>query len=365
MRMIFIYISFLFFFNCNSTEKIKLNLDNEIIIPKSYIVFNTTQNILIDGKDDELVWEKAKYSDDFIDIEGVKKPSQKTNVKMLWDNKYLYVFAKIYEEHIWADITKRDDVIYYNNDFEVFINPNNHVFSYGEIEINALGTEWDLYLNKPYRLKGKADSSWNIKGLKSAVNINGTINKSNDIDKYWTVEMAIPLDEISKLKDPFDYNYPKAGDIWRINFSRVNWDFELNNGKYSRKKVDGKFLPEYNWVWSSQGLINMHVPENWGFIQFSNKNFEIKKNYQNSNQRVTERILYALFRKISFKDLKHLKELKKNKELKFETIIVNNQEISCNFLKTENGFLITANDYKNNIKISISENGLIKNLDND
>ena len=50
----------------------------------------------------------------------------------------LYVFAKLYENHIWGDITKRDDVIFYNNDFEVFINPNNHVFSYGEIEINAL-----------------------------------------------------------------------------------------------------------------------------------------------------------------------------------------------------------------------------------
>ena len=365
MRMIFICISCLFFFNCKPTKKIKANLDNEILIPKSYVVYNTTQEIIIDGRDNELAWAETKYSDNFIDIEGIKNPSQKTNVKMLWDDKNLYVFAKIYEDHIWADITKRDDVIYYNNDFEVFINPNNHVFSYGEIEINALGTEWDLYLNKPYRLKGKADSSWNIEGLKSAVYINGTINNPNDIDNYWTVEMAIPLNEISKLKNPFDYNYPKVGDIWRINFSRVNWDFELNNGKYSRKKENGKFLPEYNWVWSPQGLINMHVPENWGFLQFSNKGFEIKKNYENSYEIITQQVLYALFRKVSFKELKYLKDLKTNQELKFETIIVNNQEISCNFLKTETGFLITAIDYKNNIKISISENGLIKNIKND
>ena len=56
---------------------------------------------------------------------------------MLWDNEFLYVFAKLYEEHIWGNITKRDAVIFKNNDFEVFINPNDHVFSYGEIEINA------------------------------------------------------------------------------------------------------------------------------------------------------------------------------------------------------------------------------------
>ena len=366
MRRFFFYLLTLVFINCSlNPDRIKVNLSNEIIIPKSYLVYNTSDNILIDGKDEEKSWKSSTYSEDFIDIEGVVKPKQKTNVKMMWDEKFLYVFAKLEEDHIWGDITKRDEVIYYNNDFEVFINPNNHVFSYGEIEINALGTEWDLYLNKPYRLKGKADGSWNIEGLKSAVYINGTINNPNDIDNYWTVEMAIPLDEISKLKDPFDYNYPKVGDIWRINFSRVNWDFELNNGKYSRKKENEKFLPEYNWVWSPQGLINMHVPENWGFLQFSNKDFEIKKNYENSNEIITQQVLYALFRKVSFKELKYLSDLKTNQELKFETIIMNNQEISCIFLKTENGFNITAIDKENGVKISISENGLIKNIKND
>ena len=86
--------------------------------------------VKVERKDDELIWQKANYSDDFIDIEGIKTPSQKTNVKMLWDEDNLYVFAKIFENHIWGDITERDQVIYYNNDFEVFINPNKHVFSY-------------------------------------------------------------------------------------------------------------------------------------------------------------------------------------------------------------------------------------------
>jgi hypothetical protein len=29
-------------------------------------------------------------------------------------------------------------------------------------------------------------------------------------------------------------------------------------------------LREDNWVWSPQYSINMHLPERWGFIQFSN-----------------------------------------------------------------------------------------------
>ena len=30
-------------------------------------------------------------------------------------------------------------------------------------------------------------------------------------------------------------------------------------------------LPEFNWVWSPQGLINMHYPELWGLVQFTEK----------------------------------------------------------------------------------------------
>ena len=47
-------------------------------------------------------------------------------------------------------------------------------------------------------------------------------------------------------------------------FRGVHWDFDLNNGRYSRKKENDKFLPEYNWVWSNQGAINMHMPEKLG-----------------------------------------------------------------------------------------------------
>ena len=41
----------------------------------------------------------------------------------------------------------------------------------------------------------------NIKNLKTAVKIHGTLNNSKDIDKFWTVEMAIPLKEITELNN--------------------------------------------------------------------------------------------------------------------------------------------------------------------
>ena len=354
MRSFFLFFS-LFLINCNNSDTLELDINDKIILPKHYIVNKINDQINIDGRDDELAWNNAIYTDDFIDIEGSKTPSQKTNVKMLWDEKFLYVFAKLYENHIWGDITKRDEVIYYNNDFEVFINPNDDVFSYGEIEINALGTEWDLFLNRPYRLKGKADSSWDINGLKSAVDISGTLNDPNDLDDYWTVEIAIPLKEIEKLNTSGKDEKVISGDVWRINFSRVNWDFEINNGVYSRKKENGKYLPEYNWVWSPQGIINMHVPENWGYLVFS-ENDEV---FNMTNELITQHILYTVFREISFGNLKYLKNLEANTSIEFKDFEYRNIKISCNFLKTEDGYVIELNDGEYNF--SIDETGKIKN----
>ena len=354
MRSFFLFFS-LSLINCNNSDTLELDINDKIILPKHYIVNKINDQINIDGKDDELAWNNAIYTDDFIDIEGDKIPSQKTNVKMLWDDKFLYVFAKLYENHIWGDITKRDEVIYYNNDFEVFINPNDDVFSYGEIEINALGTEWDLFLNRPYRLKGKADSSWDINGLKSAVDISGTLNDPNDLDDYWTVEIAIPLKEIEKLNTSGKDEKVISGDVWRINFSRVNWDFEINNGVYSRKKENGKYLPEYNWVWSPQGIINMHVPENWGYLVFS-ENDEV---FNMTNKLITQHILYTVFREITFGNLKYLKNLEANSSIEFKDFEYRNIKISCNFLKTKDGYVIELNDGEYNF--SIDETGKIKN----
>jgi len=64
---------------------------------------------------------------------------------------------------------------------------------------------------------------------------------------------------------------PQSGDQWRVNFSRVEWQVEGKDGTYQKviNLETGKPFPEDNWVWSPQGLINMHYPEMWGFVQFS------------------------------------------------------------------------------------------------
>jgi len=55
---------------------------------------------------------------------------------------------------------------------------------------------------------------------------------------------------------------PVPGDLWRWDFSRVEWEVRVVGDHY--EKVEG--VAAANWVWSSQGAINMHLPERWGYL---------------------------------------------------------------------------------------------------
>ncbi|AXP81459.1 hypothetical protein CJ739_2386 [Mariniflexile rhizosphaerae] len=243
---------------------------SKVIIPQSYTAYKTAGTIVIDGDDSDNAWNKAAWTPLFVDIEGEKVPKYSTKVKMLWDNQYYYILAKIDEPHVWGYLKQRDTIIFYNNDFEVFIDPDGDTHNYYELEINALNTVWDLFISKPYREDDHVVlNDWTLTGLKSAVKVNGTINNPTDIDQGWILEIAIPW--AAYKTSYYDQNVPE-NKFWRVNFSRVNWQHAVSNGKYMRKKDNkGDFLPEYNWVWSPMGVINMHEPEKWGYVYFSSK----------------------------------------------------------------------------------------------
>jgi hypothetical protein len=85
--------------------------------------------------------------------------------------------------------------------------------------------------------------------------VQGTLNDSSDQDKGWTLEIAYPWSSF-QLRQP-EVQQPHAGTEWRLNFSRVEWTAGQPK--------------ENNWVWSPQGVINMHVPDRWGSLKFVDK----------------------------------------------------------------------------------------------
>ena len=77
------------------------------------------------------------------------------------------------EPDIWGTLAERDSVIFHDNDFEIFIDPDGDTHEYYELEVNALGTPWDLMLIRPYRYGGPAINGWDIAGLRVGVDVRG------------------------------------------------------------------------------------------------------------------------------------------------------------------------------------------------
>lgn len=221
---------------------------------RTYNAPKATGAITIDGILDEADWQNAPLSDAFADIRGVDfepKPIKQTHMKMLWDNENLYIAGIIEEDNVTASLTEHDAIIYHDNDWEVFIDPDQDCRFYFEIELNALNTVMDLLMDRPYRDGGKFYLPWDLRGLKTAVHVDGTLNDASDTDKGWTVEMAIP---IASLCVEFQKPEELLEKDWKIGFSRVEW---LKEGG-----------PEENWVWNPTGMVDMHQPERWGVLHF-------------------------------------------------------------------------------------------------
>lgn len=232
---------------------------------RRYLCPRAAGPVVVDGRLEEPAWAAAPWSEPFDDIEGDARPdpAHETRMKMLWDGEALYVAARLEEPHVRASLERRDAVVWHDNDIELFLDPEGDGRLYYEIEVNALNTVFDLLLVRPYNLGGPALHGWDFAGLRTGVAIEGTLNDPSDTDVAWTVEMALPwtgFDRPARLVVP-----PEPGDVWRVNFSRVQWRHRVTGGAY--EKVPD--VPESNWSWSPQGAVNMHLPARWGFLEFA------------------------------------------------------------------------------------------------
>ncbi len=239
--------------------------------PPVYLCRKTSKAFTLDGSIMKDFWADVPFTDDFIDIEGFTRPAPRyrTRVKMQWDEKNFYIAALLEGPEIWATVTERDEVIFNDNDFEIFIDPDSDTQQYLEFEMNAYNTVWDLLLTKAYRDNGKPINSFDIKGLKTCVHICGELNNPSYPNKYWSLEVVIPFESL--LECTQTGKIPDEGEFYRVNFSRVQWLTDADGHTY-KKTIDpavGKPYPEDNWVWAPTGVINIHYPELWGYVFFT------------------------------------------------------------------------------------------------
>jgi hypothetical protein len=155
----------------------------------------------IDGDLSDEIWQRATLVDDFTQVTPVQgaEPSQRTVVRILSDSENLYFAVRCYDtevDQIVANRMGRDDFLFYDDRFQIALDPFHDRLNGYSFEVNPLGARRDVLI------EGKAfsldwDTIWSAKTQIDA--------------KGWSAEIRIPYQSL---------NYDPNGDTWGINFSR-------------------------------------------------------------------------------------------------------------------------------------------------
>jgi hypothetical protein len=253
-----------------------------------YTARRATGPIAVDGVLDERDWQAAPRSSRFVDLITGERTLHDTRAAVLWDAEHLYVGYWVEEPNVAATLTERDSPIYKNNDVELFIAGRD---SYYEFEVNAFNTIYEVFFvwEEAYERGGYASVpelsrthprarpfngvgfkthprggrlgfwGWDFPGLRTAVHVDGTLNRDGDVDRGWTVELALPWPGMKWLAQADGRALPpRDGDTWRMDFSRFN-----------QYKAPAPAKDSGGWAWSRHGIWDSHIPECFTYIHFS------------------------------------------------------------------------------------------------
>jgi len=210
----------------------------------------TSENIIIDGKFDERVWQSVPIATNFVMFRpdnGKPIPENKrTEVKIIFDNEAIYVAALLYDDEpnkILKEITKRD-VFGTSDIFGVFINGYND----GQQNFQFLVTASDGQADSMSTDSSGDDYSWDA------------IWKSKAIitELGWAVEMRIPYAALRFSGE--------NKQTWGLNFWR---EIQRDNQQYSWNFIDSKIGTFTQQNGTLEGIENIKTPTRLFLLPYS------------------------------------------------------------------------------------------------
>ena len=220
---------------CSGKNEKKNNPNFSSRVREEVVAVKAVDPIVLDGKLDEADWKNApayplvhalrQYSEADWDVQeffrnGVVEPGK---VKVLWDDKYLYVGIEFTDRDLYAEVKEDQKHHYRTGDVaEIFLKPLDKRW-YWELYVTPLGNKTAFFF--PGRgtlgLPSVHPDKLPLKGLKTSAFACGTVNDPSDQDVKWTAEMAIPRSEAGR-EIGLAPNVP-----WLIFFARYNYGKDL------------------------------------------------------------------------------------------------------------------------------------------
>jgi len=249
-----------------SAEKESSKTDGEesVLSQKRYVAKMVDSKIKIDGKGTEDAWKTAPFTDKFVlSVDGRRADeSMDTEAKFLWNDKFLYVFFNCKDNDVWSTIDKRDGALWTQEAVRVMVDAGGEGKRYIDIQVNSQGTLADALYAGTKDARPEWDSKVEVK-----VSVDGTLNKRDDKDQGWSVEMAIPMESVlggeKPDSGPGKVNIPPTkGDEWRVNLFRV--DFPKGKSRIGL-------------AWNPPKQDDLHLPDKFGVVVFGDEEGNIPK----------------------------------------------------------------------------------------
>lgn len=260
----------------------------------AYKAKKIASSILVDGNIKKEIWQNTDWSKRFVDMVTGDPGMYNTQTAILWNDDHLYIAFDAEEPFVEAKLTERDSIIFLENDLEVLIDGGD---CYYELEVNAANTiyevffiwkdaytkggkfdtpQFDVHQDQAYTFGGDYDRSgasfwkgthprgvrwaftnYDLPKLQTAVQVDGIINDNSQVDKGWSLEIAIPWNSLGLLANGRSIP-PQNGDIWNMLL-----------GRFQKLMVGGKEVqPHPAMVLNSHGIYDTHIPEKWSKIEF-------------------------------------------------------------------------------------------------
>jgi hypothetical protein len=179
-----------------------------------YVVHRARGPIVIDGVLAESAWDRAERAGPFVRSLDGKPAGAATEARLLWDDDHLYVAFLNEDTNVSGTFFHDDEKLYTSNVDEIFLDPKGDGSHYDEIEIAPTNALFDASFSGGPR-QGM-DLSWSSQA-RHAVHVDGTLNDPRDVDRGWTVELAIPFASLTGMPKP----RPSRGDRWKFNLYRL------------------------------------------------------------------------------------------------------------------------------------------------
>ena len=200
----------------------------------------TSEPVRLDGKLDEGAWAKATSYSMRLPLKarsGLPESMQKNigenlrekaSVKLIWDDNYLYVGAEFQDSDVVQEGKEDQSHFYSTGDLlEVFLKPAKENYYW---EIYGTPNNKKSWFSFPSRgrIFFPSCASYMPENFKVAASVDGTLDNWKDKDKGWTVEMAIPIKELTVYGAKFD----NSAD-WTILLARYNYSVYLQGAELS------------------------------------------------------------------------------------------------------------------------------------